>query len=594
VRPDSYIEINNFYTSTVYEKGAEVVRMIQTLIGRQAFRRGMDLYFARHDGQAVTCDDFVAAMADASGIDLSQFKRWYDHAGTPRLRASGVYDPATRRYVLSLSQSGPTAAEPGSPSPDSPSPFHIPVAIGLIDPHGIDMPLHLAGESDRADQQRTTCVLSLTEPEQEFVFEDLAAAPVPSLLRDFSAPVILDYDWRDEDLSHLLAHDSDPFNRWEAGQRLASRLILAAAVDIAAGRPAHWPLSFAEAALQVLLRAGEDPAFAAEALTLPGEATLAEEIAIVDPDALHAARNGLRCFVAEQLQHELRQCYESLAPDAPYQPTPAAAGRRALRNLCLGYLSELDTAETRTLAMQQFVSADNMTDQFAALATLAQYDCRERAQALAAFYERWHDEALVVDKWLSVQASSRLPGTLVVVQELLAHPAFDLHNPNKVYALLNTFGNNHVRFMPPTAVDTASSRRRSASLIPAIRRLRHAWRGASIAGASSIRLARHTREQRSKTCGPSTACRQTCLRSSGEPWPSATRHIPAGAGSAQTTRQTAAAPASRRLVQIVLERGEPARYNLALQHGKAPVAQLDRVLGYEPRGRAFESLRACQ
>ena len=446
VRPDSYIEINNFYTSTVYEKGAEVVRMIQTLIGRQAFRRGMDLYFARHDGQAVTCDDFVAAMADASGIDLSQFKRWYDHAGTPRLQASGVYDPATRRYVLSLSQSRPTAAQPGSPSADSSSPFHIPVAIGLIDPHGIDMPLHLAGESDRADQQPTTCVLSLTEPEQEFVFEDLAAAPVPSLLRDFSAPVILDYDWHDEDLSHLLAHDSDPFNRWEAGQRLASKMILAAAEDIAAGRPAHWPPSFAEAALQVLLRAGEDPAFAAEALTLPGEATLAEEIAIVDPDALHAARNGLRCFVAEQLQSELRQCYESLAPGGPYQPTPAAAGRRALRNLCLGYLSELDTAETRTLAMQQFVSADNMTDQFAALATLAQYDCRERAQALAAFYGRWHDEALVVDKWLSVQASSRLPGTLVVVQELLAHPAFDLHNPNKVYALLNTFGNNHVRF----------------------------------------------------------------------------------------------------------------------------------------------------
>ncbi len=443
VRPDSYIEINNFYTSTVYEKGAEVVRMIQTLIGRQAFRRGMDLYFARHDGQAVTCDDFVAAMADASGIDLSQFKRWYDHAGTPHLRASGVHDAATRRYILTLSQSRPTATEPGSPFP---SPFLIPVAIGLIDPDGVDLPLRLAGENDRANPQQTTCVLSLTENEQEFVFEDLAVAPVPSLLRDFSAPVILDCDWHNEDLSHLLAHDSDPFNRWEAGQRLASRLILAAAVDIAAGRPAHWPLSFAEAALQVLLRAGEDPAFAAEALTLPGEATLAEEVAIVDPDALHAARNSLRCFVAEQLQRELRQCYEALAPSGPYQPTPAAAGRRALRNLCLGYLSELDTAETRTLAMQQFVSADNMTDQFAALATLAQHDCHERAQALAAFYERWHGEALVVDKWLSVQASSRLPGTLAVVQDLLAHPAFDLYNPNKVYALLNTFGNNHVRF----------------------------------------------------------------------------------------------------------------------------------------------------
>jgi aminopeptidase N len=254
---------------------------------------------------------------------------------------------------------------------------------------------------------------------------------VPSLLRDFSAPVILDYNWHNEDLSHLLAHDSDPFNRWEAGQRLASRLILAATVDIAAGRPAHWPLSFAEAALQVLLRADDDPAFAAEALTLPGEATLAEEIAIVDPDALHAARNGLRCFVAEQLQRELLQCYEALAPSGPYQPTPAAAGRRALRNLCLGYLSELDTAETRILAMQQFVSADNMTDQFAALATLAQHDCDERAQALAAFYARWHDEALVVDKWLSVQASSRSARNAGGGQELLGSPGLRSAQPEQ-------------------------------------------------------------------------------------------------------------------------------------------------------------------
>ena len=439
VRPDSYIEINNFYTSTVYEKGAEVVRMIQTLIGKPAFRRGMDLYFARHDGQAVTCDDFVAAMADASGVDLSQFKRWYDHAGTPRLHASGSYDPATGRYVLTLSQSRPTAREASLP-------FHIPVAIGLIGPDGADLPLRMAGDHGNAEHGRTTRVLALTESEQRFVFEDLPAAPVPSLLREFSAPVILDYDWRDEDLGQLLAHDSDPFNRWEAGQRLASRLILAATEEISAGRPPHWPQSLVAAAAQVLARAQEDPAFAAEVLTLPGEATLAEEIASVAPDALHAARNGLRRFLAEQLRGEFRQCYDSLAPSGPYQPTPDAAGRRALRNLCLGYLSELDTAEMRAMAIRQFASADNMNDQFAALATLAQQDCPERVQALAAFYERWYGEALVVDKWLSVQASSRLPDTLAVVQGLLAHPAFDLDNPNKVYALINTFGNNHVRF----------------------------------------------------------------------------------------------------------------------------------------------------
>ena len=439
VRPDSYIEINNFYTSTVYEKGAEVVRMIRTLIGGQAFRRGMDLYFRRHDGQAVTCDDFVAAMADAAGVDLRQFKLWYDHAGTPHLRASGRHDPATRRYVLSLSQSRPTASGAAPP-------FHVPVAIGLVDADGRDLPLHLAGEGDAPDRGQTTRVLSLTKDEQQFVFEGLPTAPVPSLLRGFSAPVILDHDWRDDELNFLLAHDSDPFNRWEAGQRLAGRLILAGAADAAAGRATDWPAGFADALGQILRYADGDPAFAAEVLTLPGEATLAEEMAVVDPDALHAARNGLRRFLAERLHDSLAQCYEALATDGPYQATPAAAGRRALRNLCLGYLGELATDAMQTLAMRQFASADNMSDQFAALAVLAQHDCEQRRQALATFHERWQGEALVIDKWLAVQASSRLPETLAVVEGLLAHPSFDLHNPNKVYSLLNSFGNNHVRF----------------------------------------------------------------------------------------------------------------------------------------------------
>ena len=441
VRPDSYIEINNFYTSTVYEKGAEVVRMIHTLIGKEAFRRGMDLYFARHDGQAVTCDDFVAAMADASEVDLTQFKRWYAHAGTPHVRAVGSYDPATRRYVLTLAQSRPTGVEEATSQV-----FHIPIAIGLVGPAGEDLPLRLVSDRDGSKRGTATRVVSLTESEQQFVFEDVASQPVPSLLRNFSAPVILDYAWQDEDLAHLLAHDSDPFNRWEAGQRLAGRLILAAAGEIAAGRPVHWPQSFVDAAAQVLARGPEDPAFAAEVLTLPGEATLAEEMAVVDPDALHQARNGLRHFLAEKLAAPLRQCYDALAMSGPYRPTPEAAGRRALRNLCLSILGELQNSEARGLAMRQFVSADNMSDQFAALATLAQDDCGERAQALAAFYERWHGEALVVDKWLSVQAASRLPATLTIVRDLLSHPGFDLRNPNKVYALLNTFGNNHVHF----------------------------------------------------------------------------------------------------------------------------------------------------
>ncbi len=448
VRPEAYVEINNFYTSTVYEKGAEVVRMIHTLLGEAGFRRGMDLYFARHDGQAVTCDHFVAAMANASGVDLQQFMRWYDHAGTPRIRVRGDYDAEQRRYVLALTQERPSA--PATAASDLP--FHIPVAVGLCGSDGHDLPLVLAAElaghsaNGQPAAAPTTRVLSLTERHQEFVFLAVDAAPVPSLLRNFSAPVIIEYAWRDEELTHLLAYDSDPFNRWEAGQRLTSRLILAATAELTQGRPMRWPESIARALARVLELAESDPAFAAETLTLPGEATLAEEMAVVDPAALHAARNGLRCFLAEQMARQLEQCYASLSATGGYQATPSAAGRRALRNVCLSYLGELRTQETRTRAFAQFVSADNMTDQFAALAVLAQDDCAERGRALTAFYERWQNEALVVDKWLAVQAASRLPETLAVVQRLLEHPAFERHNPNKVYALLNTFGNNHVRF----------------------------------------------------------------------------------------------------------------------------------------------------
>ncbi|MBI5890745.1 MAG: aminopeptidase N [Nitrosomonadales bacterium] len=437
VRPASYIEINNFYTATVYQKGAEVVRMIQTLIGKPAFRRGMDLYFARHDGQAVTCDDFVAAMADASGVDLRQFMRWYDQAGSPRIRASGSYDAAKQRYVLRLSQTCP--ATPGQPEK---LPYHIPVSVGLVGPNGEALPLHLAGDSNATTER----VLSLQTASQDFVFEKVAVAPVPSLLRDFSAPVVLEFDYSAAELAHLLAHDHDPFNRCEAGQRLASQLIVAATAAIGAGRTPNWSADFVRAAARVLAESATDPAFAAEALTLPGEVTLAEQLDVVDPDALHAARNGLRRHLAEQLGTAFRTCYESLAPTGAYRPDAHDAARRALRNLCLGYLCETDSAEMRALAKKQFDTADNMTDQFAALSVLAQSEGEERVQALDAFYARWKDEALVIDKWLQVQATSRRPDTLAEVERLVAHPAFDLRNPNKVYALLRAFGSNHVRF----------------------------------------------------------------------------------------------------------------------------------------------------
>ncbi|GAB2180348.1 aminopeptidase N [Denitratisoma sp. agr-D3] len=434
VRPAAYMEINNFYTATVYQKGAEVVRMIETLIGKTNFRKGMDLYFARHDGQAVTCDDFVAAMADASGLDLTPFMVWYEQAGTPRVSARGEYDAAARRYTLTLAQSCPP-----TPGQDEKRPYLLPVVLGLVGPDGADLPLHLAGEHGGPTQR----VLALDKAERRYVFEDVPAAPVPSLLRGFSAPVVLDFPYGDDDLLHLLAHDSDNFNRWEAGQRLAGNLILAAA-----GGARMDTTAFVHALGKVLAQAlaGGDAAFAAEVLSLPGEATLAEQMSLVDPDALHDARNALRRAVADGLGAVLAEAYRALAPREAYQPSNREAARRALRNVCLGYLGEDDGDAGRALALAQFRDADNMTDQFAALAVLAQSDGPERRQALDAFLARWRGEALVMDKWLSVQATSRRRETLAEVRALTHHPVFDLRNPNKVHALLRSFGANHVRF----------------------------------------------------------------------------------------------------------------------------------------------------
>ena len=429
IRPSSFVEINNFYTATVYEKGAEVIRMIQTLIGRDGFRAGMDEYFRRHDGQAVTCDDFVAAMAAASGFDFTQFMRWYVQPGTPKVVADGYYDADSRSYTLTCTQSNARASDD--------APYLIPIRVALFTEQG-----ELIAGSERT--------LQLTASTQSFVFNDIAAEPVPSLLRDFSAPVNLEFDYTPEQLTLLLAHENDPFNAWEAGQRLASTLILDAAAAIAAGREPSWPESFVAACRRLLqTQAQRGAAFVAEALTLPGEGTLAEQLAQVDPDALHAARNALRRHLAEQLEGEFSGLYAALTVAEPYAPSAEQAGRRALRNVCLAYLLELDTDAVRQMAYAQFKQADNMTDQFAALAALANVNaavCPQREQALADFYARWKDEALVVDKWLVAQSTSRRPDTLATVKALTAHPAFDAGNPNKIYALIRSFGANLVRF----------------------------------------------------------------------------------------------------------------------------------------------------
>jgi aminopeptidase N len=438
VRPQSYQQISNFYTNTVYAKGAEVVRMIHTLIGQRNFRKGIDLYFQRHDGHAVTTDDFVQAMQDASGTDLTQFKHWYVQSGTPRLDIRDRYDPAAQIYELTVTQSCPP-----TPGQGEKLPFHLPLTVGLLGADGRDMPLQLEGEPAPGNTSR---VLSLRQAKTVFRFINVPAPPVPSLGRDFSAPVIINYPYSDEALRHLLSFDSDPFNRWEAGQRLALKLLLQALADRQARHEIGFPDFLANAFGCVLTDGSKDPAFAAEALALPLEVDIAEQLAVIDPDAVHEVRKAMRRFLALRLKSALRKTYDACTVVGSYSPDAKSAGRRALRNLCVAYLMEFEEAESRRLCVAELQHADNMTDALAALTALANCDCPEREPALEGFYEKWRNEPLVVDKWLGVQAASRLPGTLAKVKELTSHPAFTLKNPNKVYALLGSFGANQVNF----------------------------------------------------------------------------------------------------------------------------------------------------
>mgnify|MGYP003700299239 CR=1 FL=1 len=436
IRPEAYIEISNFYTATVYSKGAEVVRMINTLLGDAGFRAGMDLYFERHDGQAVRTEEFVAAMEDASGIDLGQFKRWYHQAGTPAVAVTMQRDNDSGRVSLRMTQT--CAPSPGQPTK---APFHIPVAVGFIDRDGNDVVI-----SDNPDDPATR-VLSLTEAEQVFDFDDVPPGAVPSLLRHFSAPVTLQFDYDDAELAHLMAHDSDPFNRWEAGQRLALNVLLSGIEAHRAGKAVAFPDHFIAAVRRVLADSDADPAFAAEALSLPNAGYIAEQIDEVDPEGILAVRTALRRHLAAELEPELRAAYARFVVEGPYSPDPVSAGRRALRNLCLGYLMELHTQDVIELCAAQLRAANNMTEAMAALVSLANCECPERDAALGFFYEKWRNEPLVIDKWFSVQAGSRLPDTFDRVQTLMQHPDFDIRNPNRVRALVGAFCHgNHARF----------------------------------------------------------------------------------------------------------------------------------------------------
>ena len=443
VRPDSFIEISNFYTLTVYEKGSEVVGMLYTLLGAEGFRKGSDVYFDRHDGQAVTCDDFISAMEDANGVDLTQFKRWYSQAGTPRLSVSEQYDGASQTYSLTFTQSCPA-----TPGQTEKLPFVIPVALGLLDARGKELPLQLADESSPAGTSR---VLSVTESQQTFTFTGLTEQPLPSLLRGFSAPVKLHFAYSRDQLMFLMQHDSDGFNRWEAGQQLAVQVLQDLIGQHQRGEALVMDQRLVQALRSVLGNEQLDQAMVAEMLSLPGEAYLTEISDVADVEAIHAAREFARKQLADSLYDALWARYQAnreVSKTTPYVPQASHFARRALQNIALSYLMLTGKPEVLAAALEQFEHSDNMTERLTALAVLVNSPFEaEKAQALASFAEHFKDNPLVMDQWFSVQAGSTLPGGLQRVRELMEHPAFNIKNPNKVRALMGAFaGQNLINF----------------------------------------------------------------------------------------------------------------------------------------------------
>ena len=438
VRPDAYIEINNFYTATVYEKGAEVVRMQARLLGPELFRKATDLYFERHDGQAVTTEDFVRCMADASGRDLSLMQRWYDYAGTPDVGVSASYDPQAATYILDMVQSLPdTPGQTGKP------PLPIPVVTGLVGRDGRDLAVRLEDSAEPATEH----TLELSETRQRFVFHGVHEEPVPSMLRGFSAPVRLSFDYSDDQLMFLMANDSDGFNRWDTAQTLVRRVLLDMVDAYRRGIEMAVPEGLLEAFAQTLSLASGEAALAAEILSLPSIGYLGDFMETVDVDALHLARETLRVSVGRALNAELQQAYEALEEPGPYRPEPDAIGRRSLRNCVLGYLVAAGGEAGIALCRAQYDAAHNMTDVLAAMRLLADHDHPDRDAVLADFEQRWRGDPLVMDKWFAVQAMSTRPDVLAEVRRLQGHPVFSMHNPNRVRALVGSFANaNPLRF----------------------------------------------------------------------------------------------------------------------------------------------------
>jgi aminopeptidase N len=452
IRPESYQEIGNFYTATVYEKGAEVIRMQQTLLGTEGFTQGLAEYFRRHDGQAVTCDDFVAAMEsvysrDFPGRNLDVFRRWYSQAGTPRVKVTIEHDAAKARCTVTLAQRcEPVGVERLAGTQVKP-PLHIPFAFGLLDRQGKAVALKLAGSNDSAVD---TMLLELTTESAQWTFEGIAQPPVPSLLRDFSAPVIVEYNYSDADLALLMARDTNAFARWEAGQELATRQLLAGVASCQAGKTPTLADAFVDAWRAVLVAPELDAAYRTRALSLPAEKTLSERMSQVDPLALAQARDAMRAELGRRLAAEWQDAIQANQTPGEYSPDPVSAGKRALKNLALTFLMAGGVDNAHAAASQQYAQSVNMTDRMAALSALVNYGPQQAAaQALADFYQRYQNDPLSVDKWFALQATAR--GTTVqTMADLMAHPAFTLRNPNRARSLVFQFClNNAYGFHQP-------------------------------------------------------------------------------------------------------------------------------------------------
>jgi aminopeptidase N len=439
VRPEIYHEINNFYTTTVYDKGAEVVRMIETLLGAELFRKGMDLYFTRHDGQAATVEQFVQCFADVSHRDFffPQFMRWYSQAGTPEIKVAPHYDARAKAYRLDITQTIP-------PTPNQPTkqPMVIPLALGLVGQNGADLPLTLDGKP------LPRGVIEVTQPNQSFVFTNVNERPIPSINRGFSAPIKLAVPIEADDLRFLAAHDADPFNRWQAVQTLAMVLLKSNVAALRQSAPARSDDGLMAALGAILADDKLEPAFIALNLMPPSEADIARELGRdVDPDAVFSARRKLRVAIGTQHAAALARTYERMISSGHFSPDAQSAGRRSLKNICLDLLAITEDGTAITRALTQYSSADNMTDRMTALETLAQHDRPERAAVLDDFYQRYADDPLIIDKWLALQAMIPEPATLDRVRALTGHPAFSMANPNRVRSLIGAFAQaNHTQF----------------------------------------------------------------------------------------------------------------------------------------------------